>query len=679
MGQRTNPFEELYVSETIPPREFVQLFSDFLVPHALPLFQPGNVVLRGIQGSGKSMLLSLLKPSIRAAYAEADVPFPVPTEHSRFVGAGINLRRSGAINFGQRPMEADPEQDAQQFPLYFGDFLNYWIVADLLEALQVFAVRADGKIARELGLNMSRQTLDEFAVSLAGDQCWFGALEDVKTIDALLASLRLRLRAYLTFLNYNSDDLQRRIRATKTIVGAPISAAARHLRETGVLPSNVSVFIQVDQYEELTHLAQVHGDLGGAYRRIVNRALGQRDQHVSYRIGARRWAWPEELVMFGTSALLEREREYTEVNLDEILRRRENAKTYIFPRFAEDVMFRRLRFANFDTEHIQGPLLRRVFGDRLAPDERARMYVRQNAGCAPDRIVNVSDLPPSWKNFLLHEAEADPLSARLAEAWSRQERGQRLVHGPPQRDGRTGKLPWEREYWRKERREQALMQLAAGCGQRMIWAGADDILALCGGNILIFVSMCRQIWSAHIRSLRDTSTEGELGPLPVPSVNQQVQSVGIEDASLHWYRKTPEQPGGHTRQRFLDVIARVFQRKLLDDRAMSYPGHNGFSLAVADLEADPVVRGFLRDAVDYGDLVEVPHTTKEKDRRPRFKWYLKPVLSPHYRLPAVHVKEPMYLTIDDIREWILLAHSGGGAPDLHTQKRSAQMSLSFED
>jgi hypothetical protein len=42
-----NPFHDLYVTETARPKEFVQLFSPNLVPHALLLFQPGNLVLKG--------------------------------------------------------------------------------------------------------------------------------------------------------------------------------------------------------------------------------------------------------------------------------------------------------------------------------------------------------------------------------------------------------------------------------------------------------------------------------------------------------------------------------------------------------------------------------------------------------------------------------------------------------
>ena len=56
-----NPFFELYVGDRLSSSEFVNIFSPFLVEHAEALFLPGNVVVKGVQGSGKSMLLKLVK------------------------------------------------------------------------------------------------------------------------------------------------------------------------------------------------------------------------------------------------------------------------------------------------------------------------------------------------------------------------------------------------------------------------------------------------------------------------------------------------------------------------------------------------------------------------------------------------------------------------------------------
>ena len=48
MPRRPNPFHELYMTETIGPRDFVQIFSPLLINDTLEMFQPGNVVLKGV-------------------------------------------------------------------------------------------------------------------------------------------------------------------------------------------------------------------------------------------------------------------------------------------------------------------------------------------------------------------------------------------------------------------------------------------------------------------------------------------------------------------------------------------------------------------------------------------------------------------------------------------------------
>ncbi len=169
-----NPFHELYVTETIPPRHFVDLFSSYLVKSALALFQPGNVVLTGVQGSGKSMLLNLLKPEIRLAYLGVGQDLPIPDRYKKFLGAGINITRSGALDFGQRPIKRGDSEEIRILPLYFGDFLNYWIVGDIIRSIDLMNEHQDGIGAKELGLRVGTNSLDAFAESLSRDECWFG-------------------------------------------------------------------------------------------------------------------------------------------------------------------------------------------------------------------------------------------------------------------------------------------------------------------------------------------------------------------------------------------------------------------------------------------------------------------------------------------------------------------------
>lgn len=135
-------------------------------------------------------------------------------------------------------------------------------------------------------------------------------------------------------------------------------------------------------------------------------------------------------------------------------------------------------------------------------------------------------------------------------------------------------------------------------------------------------------------------------------IPQKVQALGIFTASAYWHQKISEQPGGGERQRFIDYLGRLFYTSLMEDRAMSYPGHNGFSLPNDSQEKDEQVWRFLGDAVDYGDLHDAAHTTKHKDARQRTKWYLNPILSPFFRLPESHVKEPMYVDVATVRSWL---------------------------
>ena len=97
-----NPFNQLYVGEKIPSDEFVEIFSNELVKPAMPLFEAGNVILSGVQGTGKSMLFKLMRPDVRLAYSQAGEQLPIPAECRRFIGAGININNARCNEFGHR-------------------------------------------------------------------------------------------------------------------------------------------------------------------------------------------------------------------------------------------------------------------------------------------------------------------------------------------------------------------------------------------------------------------------------------------------------------------------------------------------------------------------------------------------------------------------------------------------
>jgi predicted AAA+ superfamily ATPase len=167
MDLKQNPFNELYVSETVKPEQFVHLFSPILIKHVEEIFLPGNVVLQGVQGSGKTMLLNLLKPEVRIAYLKNRLEFPVADHAKRFVGAGINLNTSRATDFGQRIMSTKGMKELDLLPLYFGDFLNFWIVYDLLRSIQTLCQHPP--LAEEIGLSKNVERMNDFAKRIARD------------------------------------------------------------------------------------------------------------------------------------------------------------------------------------------------------------------------------------------------------------------------------------------------------------------------------------------------------------------------------------------------------------------------------------------------------------------------------------------------------------------------------
>jgi hypothetical protein len=641
MNYSTNPFQELYVTDSPDPTTFVKLFSDFPVKSAPALFRPGNVILKGTQGSGKSMLLNLLRPQIRLAYIKADVAFPLEKPLDAFIGAGINLTISGILDLGQRPLSDSPEKDLSIFPLFFADFLNYYVVRDLLASLEVmrFQPGAYGKL-------VNRDLYDAFAAQLACQDCWFGFLDEAKDFAGLCRILDERITAYKAFHQYNGA-LPSRIMETKTGIGEPIARAADCLREVGVIGKDIPVFIRIDQVERLLHSDSLRKSLGQQYRRIINKALGTRDSRVFYRIGTRKYGWDSDLTMYGTEDKLEHIRDFRIIDLDDILQRKEDTKAWSFPEFAKDTFLKRLTHAKYQVELSRDPISD-VFGHSDSPDVIAQSYAGKTS---VDRILRLdSAWSPDWRKLLESLYEEDPLESVLAAAWGLQKNAEdnteNRTKSPP-----SGSSPWRRVYWRKERIRQALLQMAARGGQRLKWSGKEHVLALSGGNISIFLSICHEIWDVMLRAERRKPERDRRNPL-VHGIDPDMQAIGIQTASSFWYEKITEQPHGDDRKRFVDVLGPTFRAWLLNDTAMSYPGQNGFSIASSDLEQVPLVRKFLDEAVSYGDLVDAPHTTKNRDRKQRRKYYLNPILSDFFQIPDSHTKEPFYASIHELLKWI---------------------------
>lgn len=644
MQRHDNPFHDLWLTEILNPTEFVNMFSPHIVKHATELFGTGNVVVRGTQGSGKSMLLNLLSTGTRIAYEKNKVEYPSPANGQPFLASGIHLIRDNARIVASRLNEVPEEQRRNWAATTFADYLNYILCQDMLWNVRVLAeeqVRT-GCLKSSINITLDEVTHSTLVSKIVESDVWFDYLKGCQTLDDVSKRISLRLQAYRRYFNFNCDSLDATVESTKTSIGEPMMVIADALREAGVVPENTLFFLRIDQHEELHALEQSSG-YGDVFRQVINRAVALREGRVSYRIGTRHYAWSDQATVWGSGAKLENMRDYVIVDLDGIYRRHETGATPFYD-FAEDVFRRRLNATGFSLlEGAETSPLLSVFGKSLNASERAARFAK---GEKP-RLSFEKDWDIRWKD----ELEAmwlggQPLEAKLGEAWLRQKaqqksgvhRNRELVDGYPWTDEK-------RKYWAKERKEAALVQMAGAAIQSLIWSGRKHILDLSGFNILSFMSICRAIWSAWLRNVSDSELKSLQG---LPRIPIDAQIIGINEASKIWFDKLREGLDGDRRTTLVNALGTWFSRKVREDKALSNPGNNGFSLLLSDLDSDSWMVSIIKNSRDQGDLIESEHTTKSNDQKPRRKWYLHPLLCPYFRIQFVRTKEPIYTNIREL-------------------------------
>ena len=636
-----NPFSNLYITESIPASQFVKVFSPVLLRDTEThlIFQPGSVIVRGLQGTGKSALLNLLKPEILIEFLNSTETWPLPSHCSKFLSAYISLRSSGALDFGQRSFGGGVEANENITAMFFGDYLNYWVIDDLFNNLELLFSDKGSVLADFIGINTDLRLLDSFSMDLASNKCWFGYMDGLRTFFELRKAIKNRIYDYESFLNYNSD-LPPKFISTKTSPGDPIAAAADLIKKHGILPNELPVLVAIDQFEDLIDLEKEStGNFSPIFRGVVMKMLGKRDGRVSYRVGARPYSTAFGYQGFGNSAFTEEEREYKVVDIGKVLARGENRKE-IFPDFCDDVLKKRLCYEEFTHLDANASYIKHIFGPRATPEAKVKKFIKK---VAHSLISAQANWPKGAEAFLYELSNDDQISARLGEAWLRQKNkvGEMKLNSIEEK-------PWmSKPWWKKERKQLALLQVFSANNQKMVWYGSDDVTSLSNGNIIVFLNICQFVWAEYLRSNSQISDA-------VPNcIEPNIQAMGIQSASERWFGKIRAEPkGGYERYAFANYLGGFFRERLKKDRAMSFPGENGFSLQVKDLADDKFVNDFLDACVAFGVLESVDHTPKSPSRGRSKKWYLASILTPNFQLPTAHIKEPFYAKLSDIYDWL---------------------------
>ncbi len=674
MNITINPFQQLFLSDDRQTEEsFVHLFSDKVLQAAIhPVFQGGgNVVLKGTQGCGKTMILTLLRPEIRIAYSELGraAEFPVPVQMRNFISAGINLTRSGVSDIVHITLGRGDETDVRELPFYFADFLNYLVVQDLIQSVETIA---DNPEVFDSILDMS--CVSSFVKSVAEQDCWFGALEGVETIQELKERIKQRIGFYRRWVNGNLPEREPAdaIRQSKTNIGEPIARTAECLRLSGLIGEESPVLIRVDQIEELHRaFTERQQALFLVFRKILNRMFASRDARVCYCVGTRRYGWDNENFMgvWGSEARLENRRDYHMIDMDQELFLQREVRNSIFSRFAIDAFQKRVAYyLRFETEigQLRPNLAKSVFGKSPVAKERLAQLSQNVDDRQIDRALSLDlvgdggDWTDEWRNFLrqlYRSGREGMLDAVLAAAWGRQTGGARSKRqhreSPP-----PDNAPWKnRQWWRKERLDQAVLQLSTRNQQRFMWWGFEDIRSLSDGNITVFLHICHRIWDGFLKSESSLPIEKRINLLKGEKIPSNIQAAGILFASNEWFKKLPEEPGGNSRQNFVERLGMRLNEDMMSDLRMAYPGGNGISVPLSQfvtVEDDDVVllRKFILEAVGYGVLYETEHSSKSKKGGRRIKFYPSPILCPRFQIPAARTKEPYYWPMDRLFELV---------------------------
>jgi hypothetical protein len=638
-----NPFLEPLVSELIEdPDRYHKMFSEsILVGETLQVYMPANIVLLGPQGSGKTMILNLLRYQVLAKWLSKNNAPPSPLRHvNPFLGISINLTRASFHIFGRRSVAkvrhgyVDEGLDAT----CAADYLTHFLFREFLKALQFLRSR-DGTKFRNW-LQTSREKLD-LGNQIAQWGAWYGYYSDCKSIEDLLERCEKRLYVWGKFLNGNLDMIPDEVWETKAMMESAFHSMGNALRGASTSVKPISLFVMIDQYEVLPELNLAYG---GTLQRIVNSLIKARDPVVFYKIGARNYDWGQELRIWGAESRIEVQRDYALVNLSNVLLRSEEAGHWVFPKFAKDVAFKRMKEQGGFTE-VKDDQVETILGP-YTPKQEALMYFEKNDS---RKISLLEGLSTKVKKRIMQVCgeNPSPLELRLAGAWALQKKQRNVPENEIIEELENG--AWKNNSsWRKERIGIALLQIASKANARKRYFGWDTVIFLAGSNITAFLMVCAEIW--------DMAAKNGVNPLNGSAISPIIQSNGVLVASRKWaYRDNKERIGGRKRFEVLSRLGPGIHDELIQDWAISNPGHSGFSLRESDLtenkEGEQVAK-FIENAVSWAIFEERVHTPKMRDGSTRRKWYLNAVLSPAFGIPYIRVKEPFYATVEEVYQWI---------------------------
>ena len=680
-----NPFSLLYLSEPFI-RETESIIKKGLMSPKIfniseimsVVTEPMNHFVIGVPGSGKTMVLAFLRLeclSFIDSNPNLKNEFKGVLEHvSRglwgiYHGLLLNEEFLSPSNFAGFDLSDD------RWTEIFGDFINTVFLRRMLVQLITAMENKDHHFCRWLGLTGKdakfREAVHDFGkdISLTADMC---------NPSGLLKWAKLKLFGYQKMIKERNEP---RISEEEINhgpffkdIGYLPTRFVSFLRAHDVISANQKVLFIIDEYDQCEYSGKRF--LAKAINSFVKITARGPLSNIFVKVGTRPHGFYEKGVLEGV-AKIEDGRDYREINLKVL---REQKRSAAFSELIHDIANRRLKNTTwFNSRNLTD--IKKLF-ETLTPIQEAEMYRSGKA----DPLAHFRPIEEFYKAAYLTLEEKEQLVSLIQartnivlyqkylviEACRELRRAGRTVNsingllidslnslGKFLENGAKIKDNSKFYYKIKDLREPALFLLASEYKQQKTYSGIDTIRLMSEGILISFIKLCSSIFDEVRYKIPQVEKERR--------ISYRWQNRAIRKVASDFRKETGRYLcSGEHFQLFIDELGFIFRAIQLHPTA-PYPTPNGFSVerevdwissrqrALCDVnfvspDPETSLKEMIREATDWGYLIELTHRSKSGSLKTRTKYYLNAMLSPYYDLSVRHLKEPYYVDIADLIE-----------------------------
>ena len=679
-----NPFYALYLAEEFVRNAEGIIGKRLLSPEMFKISElvslisdPSNHFILGVPGSGKTMAIAFLRVECLSYIArEERIKSEFESVWSR-IPRGLWGIYHGLLMNEESLSPGDFkgfELEDSVWTAIFGDFVNAVYLKRMLAHLDL-VYQPGHHIPEWLGISGKReqitQAIKEFAVELQmpSECCELrGCLDWVKE----------RIKLYQRLIKHNTSPIITKEDIPeypffKEVGYVPIQFVNK-LKQNGVIAEEQKVIFMLDEYDQCS-LAR-RDDFARSINSFVKNTARGSITNLYVIVGSRPHGFHDKKVLDG-EARIEHGRDYKEIDLMAVLREQRR----LFSDLIKDIANRRLQGVRWFQERNISDFVNLL--DTADPVEEAELYRSSKTNkdmhfkaledqCAkfpePTRrftelaeLIRTSVEETIYQKYLIilacrklqrlraiRGSEVDAGFADLITHLRRMISFILMGHKSKDDSGLYYKL--------KDMREPALFLLASDFRQQKYYCGFETIRLMSEAVPLNFIKIAQSIFDElKYRLDRFEKTKR----IDIVWQNRAIRRT----AEFHRKDLLGYISSGQSFLILLDELGFIFRRLQLSPTA-PYPSINGFSIELetgwTSNQDNPLsglnveehelayFKEMVRDATDWGYLIEMPHRSKVLSLKTRTKYYISAMFSPYYDLSVRHLKEPLYIEVENL-------------------------------